>query len=41
MSQVQGQDGIAPAITSIIANKATAAAALKGTCAKVTKLLGS
>ncbi len=41
MAQVQGQDGIAPAITSIITNKMTAAAALKGTCARVTKLLGS
>ena len=41
MAQVQGQDGIAPALTAIITNKSTAAAALKGTCAKVTKLIGS
>ncbi|MEU4396771.1 sugar ABC transporter substrate-binding protein [Kribbella sp. NPDC023855] len=41
LGTVLGQDGIGPALTSLITNKKSAAEALKGSCAKVDKILGS
>jgi multiple sugar transport system substrate-binding protein len=38
---VLGQDGIGPALTDIITGKKPAAQALRGTCAKVDKIIGS
>lgn len=39
LSEVEGQDGIGPALTAITTGKSSAADALKGSCAKISKLL--